>query len=816
MKTIFVQIASYRDPELPATLRSCLSMASHPQRLRFGICWQYDDETSSDLNEYMANEHFRIDRVHYSESRGCCWARNRTNLLFRDEQFTLQIDAHMRFEEGWDEKIISMFESIGNEKAILTTYPPPYTLKDGEAVLNTENGVQKIRLKKLRLDLTTLQEGCPPEQVERPGKSEFLAAGYLFTRGQFCHDVEYDPNIYFLGEEISLAARAYTHGYDLYYPHQNLIWHRYNHDSPLHWTDHEHISQDQQKIALKRLEQLLLGDHMQLGKYGLGSVRTLAEYEHYANIRFAEVIDRRNKMNEAQIFHKRIKLNTFAIEPRQDYELWIFTLLNEEGEEIYRLDITHPDILSHKIDTLEINEEIDGVPVEYMLWTRTTEGWGPKFYYSLENELPEKQRPEKNLPQQNDYAEKIFIALAAYREPELRQTIQSCLDNATRPDRLRFGICLQYDGQGVDEIKEDCIDDLLENNDTIRILKFPYTASQGGCWARNIVQSLYRDEEYTLQIDSHSRMVTGWDEILINMMKRLPSQKPLITGFPPLYHINEGKEEFTDVDDLSRVPTTLISSWAAEGWVHHPTEYIPENNIFPRRTRVISGAFVFTLGQWNIEVNQDPDHLYTGEEFALTLRSYTSGYDLFNPDQIVVWHRCHPQPNRKYINDFETEQVRQRHDHAVGRLQLLLAGDPQQELAPFSLGRERTLEDYRVFSGLDCKTMQIHEDARNGVPPNPVTLLDEYKPEGAHVRENTGNLIDMTVQLADMETLELQCENHSPVVGELIAALEANAVRQAGDKNSMIFLQYADNEDHEIYFLQSHLVSLQLTPVKGS
>ncbi len=44
--------------------------------------------------------------------------------------------------------------------------------------------------------------------------------------------------------------------------------------------------------------------------------------------------------------------------------------------------------------------------------------------------------------------DRIFVAIAEYREPELRRTIESCIDTADRPDRLRFGICLQFDRSG--------------------------------------------------------------------------------------------------------------------------------------------------------------------------------------------------------------------------------------------------------------------------------------------------------------------------------------------------------------------------------
>ena len=38
--TIFVQIAAYRDPDLPTTLLNLIQRAAQPERLRFGICLQ--------------------------------------------------------------------------------------------------------------------------------------------------------------------------------------------------------------------------------------------------------------------------------------------------------------------------------------------------------------------------------------------------------------------------------------------------------------------------------------------------------------------------------------------------------------------------------------------------------------------------------------------------------------------------------------------------------------------------------------------------------------------------------------------------------
>jgi hypothetical protein len=62
------------------------------------------------------------------------------------------------------------------------------------------------------------------------------------------------------------------------------------------------------------------------------------------------------------------------------------------------------------------------------------------------------------------------------------------------------------------------------------------------------------------------------------------------------------------------------------------------------------------------------------------------------------------------------------HAAACARLRTLLASDPDGDLVPFSIGPVRTLEEYRVFSGLDCVNYTVHPDALNGVPPDPVTI----------------------------------------------------------------------------------------------
>ena len=55
MSTIFISIASYRDPQLLFTLRDCINKADNPANLRFGIAWQHNIEDEWDN---FNSEHF--------------------------------------------------------------------------------------------------------------------------------------------------------------------------------------------------------------------------------------------------------------------------------------------------------------------------------------------------------------------------------------------------------------------------------------------------------------------------------------------------------------------------------------------------------------------------------------------------------------------------------------------------------------------------------------------------------------------------------------------------------------------------------------
>lgn len=278
---IFVSIPADRDCDLPQTVRNALDTAARPSRLRFSICHQFDDATSGDMDAFADDPRCTVDRVPYSESLGMAWARARANDAYDGEPYLLQIGARMRFADGWDHRCIAMLEATGSERSIITNDPPAFWLDDGVGEPRGEQGGEQGGGQNGPTRLCLVPDGRagtfrrrsePAPMSARPGRQFLVAAGNLFSRGQFVLDVPCDPTISSEDEEITLAIRAYTHGYDMYWPEQSVIyrWRQQRSDDRADALSPEMS----ERFELERLRRRL----STAGPFGIGQRRTLAAY----------------------------------------------------------------------------------------------------------------------------------------------------------------------------------------------------------------------------------------------------------------------------------------------------------------------------------------------------------------------------------------------------------------------------------------------------------------------------------------------------------------------------------------------------------
>lgn len=298
---IFVQIASYRDPELIPTINDCIAKAKYPENLTFGIAWQHAEEDTWDtLDQFKNNPNFKILDYKWNESKGLCWARCQIQKLWNGEEYTLQLDSHHRFLQNWDEELIKMMKMVSSKKPIITSYAGMYRPSDNK-LLNKEPYLM-IATNFTPSGTILFRPHIIPnwENLTSPIPARFVSGHFFFTIGKHCEEYRYDPNIYFAGDEISLSIRSYTLGYDLYHPHKTVIWHEYTREGRTkHWTDFvnnnvnsglvEKVWWEMDNESKRRLRHMLQEEYHQditLGEYGLGTVRTHRDYELYAGINF--------------------------------------------------------------------------------------------------------------------------------------------------------------------------------------------------------------------------------------------------------------------------------------------------------------------------------------------------------------------------------------------------------------------------------------------------------------------------------------------------------------------------------------------------
>src|SRR5262249_40774027 len=160
--------------------------------------------------------------------------------LWAGEEFFLQLDSHHRFTEGWDVRLLELAERSGEAKPLLSTYAAPFDPAAGAQEAGepmqmdfdyfTGDGIPMFRPRAIA-DWAGLQ---------RPLRARFVSAHFLFTLGLFVTEVPYDPELYFHGEEITLAIRAFTHGYALLHPPKHILWHEYRRAHPTRHPE-EHL-----------------------------------------------------------------------------------------------------------------------------------------------------------------------------------------------------------------------------------------------------------------------------------------------------------------------------------------------------------------------------------------------------------------------------------------------------------------------------------------------------------------------------------------------------------------------------------------------
>ena len=272
----FVAIPAYDEPMVLETVAGALDAATRP--VRVGVVLQDDDpEVERKLLDMGADVH----AMPTAKARGLGWARATAASMWEDEPWYYQTDGHMTFEAGWDEHFIRQAEALPS-RGVLSAHPldvgdrhPDHVAVSdiyGVTDWGVANGARRM-----------------PYWGEHPLAGRTVSAANQFYSSDILQEVPIDPHIMFWGEEHSTALRFWTRAIDIWHPGgRTFVRHKYMHkqrvDDNQYWVRSAARATIQQKRTWRRVDVVFGRREGDLGVYGVGSLRTVAQWERFARV----------------------------------------------------------------------------------------------------------------------------------------------------------------------------------------------------------------------------------------------------------------------------------------------------------------------------------------------------------------------------------------------------------------------------------------------------------------------------------------------------------------------------------------------------
>lgn len=290
----------------------------------------------------------------------------------------------------------------------------------------------------------------------------------------------------------------------------------------------------------------------------------------------------------------------------------------------------------------------------------------------------------------------IFVSIASYKDPELKQTILSVLSKADDPYNIHIAVCQQ-----------DHLENFLDCSSVpnVSIVYYNCLDSKGAGWARNKTNSLYNGEEYFMQIDSHIEMVQGWDTILVAQYQKaraMTTNKIVFAAYPSSYELNELGERVLEPPHVYRTAVKFIEGTnILEG---EASNFVSDELLW---AKYLNAGFMFGDGSFIQDCPGDPDIYFWGEEILNTAKAYTLGYDMFHPSVHMCWHNYNRQKDiTQHWNDADEAKRKikwhERDSASKEKLKKLFSGE-----MPEYFGTVRNFQDFADYIEVNFQTSEM-------------------------------------------------------------------------------------------------------------
>lgn len=282
---IFVQLGHGPPAQQLETAAELFEQARYPERLRLAVALPEDPDAAAAFEGLaFAPEHVRVVPLRRGERGEQARSRSRVQERYRGEEYVLQIRSEARLGDRWDADIIELHKRCPSHRAVVTTPCAPFLRprlleQRWLYALGVDSfpagGIPTIERRAIRMQ----------RAPKAPLHGAFISHRFLFGPAAMLRDVRADPYLGGAPAELVEAVRLWTSGWDIYHPHELLVWHR---ETPEEGPPPSH------PVWIARARHILGIDMardpavlFQISRRGLGRHRTLDAWARYAGIDLA-------------------------------------------------------------------------------------------------------------------------------------------------------------------------------------------------------------------------------------------------------------------------------------------------------------------------------------------------------------------------------------------------------------------------------------------------------------------------------------------------------------------------------------------------
>lgn len=322
------------------------------------------------------------------------------------------------------------------------------------------------------------------------------------------------------------------------------------------------------------------------------------------------------------------------------------------------------------------------------------------------------------MEQENLPLETIYVSIPSFLDGQLIPTVEDAFNKAEHPSRIFIGIALQDHNKKFLKTVKKAIAPYGDNAKlTFTLLTKKNASSELGVGkGRAKAHSFYNEEDYFLQIDSHTMFAEGWDSKLIELLAeaKIASQnkRTIISAYAGNYFLDaDGQRILEFPENMEKhagfyypLYTRFGTRMGMPVWDTVPVSKISDTKAKFIPAPKFNANFAFGDSNFAHRLGLETTAVFFEEELVQTLNIMSSGWSIALPniEDAIIRHYYFPPDSKDGAQRWS-------------------AGDYMGKFGIFEEMNARQRENYKTYLDTECRAENLEAyqryanvDLRNG------------------------------------------------------------------------------------------------------